>query len=89
MRERFANGISDLHAESRSARFEYPFPPEKVVELFREYFGPTKMAFASLDENGQKQLASQTESLWREHNLSSDGTTHVEAEYLEVQAVRA
>jgi len=89
VRERFANGVSELRAERRAVRFEYPFPPAKVVELFREYFGPTKMAFSRLDENGQKQLASQMESLWREHNLSSDETTHVEAEYLEVKAVRA
>ena len=89
VRERFANAVSELRAERRNARFQYPFPPEKVVELFREYFGPTRMAFSRLDESGKKQLAAQLESLWREHNLSRDGTTHVEAEYLEVTAVRA
>jgi len=89
VRERFGNRVSDLRAERRTARFEYPFSPEKVVEHFREYFGPTKMAFSRLEESGQKQLATAIESLWREHNLASDGTTHVEAEYLEVKAVRA
>ena len=89
VRERFGNAVSELSTERRAARFLYPFPPEKVVELFREYFGPTKMAFSRLDASGQKQLAAQMVSLWREHNLLSDGTTHVEAEYLEVKAVRA
>jgi ubiquinone/menaquinone biosynthesis C-methylase UbiE len=89
VRERFGNAVSELRAERRAVRFEYPFPPAKVVELFREYFGPTKMAFSRLDESGKKQLAAQLESLWREHNLSREGTTHVEAEYLEVKAIRA
>jgi SAM-dependent methyltransferase len=89
VRERFANAVSELRAERREVRLHYPFPPEKVVELFREYFGPTKMAFSRLDERGKKQLVAEMESLWREHNLARDGTTHVEAEYLEVKAVRA
>jgi ubiquinone/menaquinone biosynthesis C-methylase UbiE len=89
VRQRFASAVSKLSAERRAARFQYPFPPEQVVELFREYFGPTKMAFSRLDESGKKQLSTQMESLWRQHNLSHDGTTHVEAEYLEVKAVRA
>lgn len=89
VRERFAERVSELTLKRRCVRLEYPFPPEKVVELFREYFGPTKMAFSRLDESGQKRLAAETESLWREHNLSRDGMTHVEAEYLEVKAVRA
>jgi len=89
VRERFGNAVSELRAERRVARFQYPFPPEKVVEHFREYFGPTKMAFSRLDESGKKQLAAQLECLWREHNLASDGTTQVDAEYLEVKAIRA
>lgn len=89
VRERFGSGVSELRAERRVVRFQYPFPPDEVVELFREYFGPTKMAFSRLDESGQKQLAAQMESLWREHNLAGDGMTEVEAEYLEVKAVHA
>jgi len=89
VRERFAIGVSELNAERRALRFQYPFPPEKVVEFYREYFGPTKMAFSRLDESGQNQLTAEMQSLWREHNLSSDGTTEVDAEYLEVKAVRA
>jgi hypothetical protein len=33
-------------------------------------------------------LASRLESLWVEHNLSTDGRTKVEAEYLDVRAIR-
>jgi SAM-dependent methyltransferase len=89
VKERLGNGIARLNTKRQEVRFEYPFPPEKVVALFREYFGPTKMAFAKLDPNGQERLSGAMESLWREHNESANGTTLVKAEYLEVHAVRS
>jgi hypothetical protein len=36
--------------------------------LFREYFGPTKVAFSRLDAAGQQGLAADMEKLWAEHN---------------------
>ena len=89
VRERLQNGSKSLTTERRSVKFKYPFPPEKVVALFREYFGPTKMTFSRLDSSGQAQLNAELESLWKEHNLSTDGGTSVEGEYLEVRAIRA
>jgi len=47
------------------------------------------MAFARLDADGQARLASELESLWKEHNQDPNGGTTVDAEYLEVQVVRA
>jgi hypothetical protein len=46
-------------------------------------------AFSRLDAAGQAALAAQLEALWVEHNVATDGTTAVEAEYLEVRAIRA
>lgn len=88
VRERFGAGVSALRAARRPARFEYPFPPAKVVDFFREYFGPTKIAFNRLDAEGQQRLTKALESLWHEHNESPNGSTVVHAEYLEVQGVR-
>lgn len=88
VRARLGGGVSKLETTRRPAIFEYPFPPAEVVAFFREYFGPTKMAFAKLDAAGQSLLAKVLESLWREHNQSLSGTTRVEAEYLEVHATR-
>ena len=45
VRERFAEGISDLKLERRKIIFTYPFGPTEVVEHFRKYFGPTQKAF--------------------------------------------
>jgi hypothetical protein len=88
VKARFSEGISDLKTTRTPILFKFPFPPEQVVEYFREFFGPTKMAFASLDTDGQAALKKDLVDLWEQHNRSTDGTTEVEAEYLEVTAVR-
>ena len=89
VKQRLGKGTSDVTCVPRTVRFAYPFPPKEVVEFFRRYFGPTQMAFSKLDAAGQAELASQMESLWKEHNRATNGTTEVEAEYLEVRAYRA
>jgi SAM-dependent methyltransferase len=89
VRQRFANGISKLTMSRHNVTFDYPFDPKEVVALFRKYFGPTQMTFARLDNASQETLASQLEAQWAEHNRATDGTTRVEAEYLDVRAVRA
>jgi SAM-dependent methyltransferase len=89
VRQRFANGISKLTMSRHNVTFDYPFSPKEVVTLFRKYFGPTQMTFARLDNASQETLASQLEAQWAEHNRATDGTTRVEAEYLDVRAVRA
>lgn len=89
VRERLADGISDLQLTRQKIMFHYPMDPAGVVEQFRLYFGPTLKAFGALDEAGQNALRSDLEALWTEHNQAADGTTAVESEYLEVRAVRA
>ena len=66
-----------------------PFPPADVVEFFRMYYGPTQRAFGALDENAQSALRKDLEQLWSDNNKATDGTTHVDAEYLEVLATRS
>src|SRR5579863_2633718 len=89
VRQRLAKGVAKLSLTRQKILFEYPFPPKDMVILFREYFGPTQVAFKRLDADGQLALASQLEALWKEHNQANDGTTRVEVEYLEVRAIRA
>ena len=89
VRQRFSSGVSRLTLTRRTVEFNYPFTPREVVEFFRQYFGPTQVTFSRLDQPGQSELASRLESLWTEHNTATDGSTKVEAEYLDVRAVRA
>ena len=88
VRERLRKGIAHLKCERQIYHFEYPFPPDEVVEFFRTNYGPMSRAFASLDVNGQKKLRSELVSLWSEHNKAKDESTKVDAEYLEVIATR-
>jgi SAM-dependent methyltransferase len=89
VRERFGEGISKLEAKPQNIHWVFPFSPAEVVEHFRLYYGPTQKAFGLLDENGQLALRADLERLWTEHNQATDGTTVLDAEYLEVRAVRA
>lgn len=88
VRERLKDGIVDLQLTQRDYAFRYPFPPTDVVEYYRTYFGPTNRAFAALDENGQAALQQDLVALWTANNLSSNGSTYLEAGILEVVAVR-
>lgn len=89
VRERMRDGILALTCTKRMYAFVYPFPPSDVVEFFRMHYGPMSRAFGALDAAGQAELRADLVALWSGGNLAGDGTTHVEAEYLEVVAVRA
>jgi SAM-dependent methyltransferase len=88
VRHRFKSGIAKLDATKRLYPMRYPFAPAEVVEFFREYYGPVNRAFASLNEGGQHALRRELEQLWSTNNRASDGSTLIEAEFLEVVAIR-
>jgi SAM-dependent methyltransferase len=86
-RERFA-GATRVTLTRRTIRFDYPIPPAGVVQLFRDWYGPTIRTFEALDAGGQARLRDDLITLWSDHNSATDGTTQVESEYLEVVAER-
>jgi ubiquinone/menaquinone biosynthesis C-methylase UbiE len=89
VRERLGEGISKLETKLQNLKFTFPFSPAEVVEQFRIYYGPTQKAFGTLDESKQAALRKELEQLWTANNQATDGTTEVEAQYLEVIATRA
>jgi SAM-dependent methyltransferase len=90
VRERFGAGVSDLRTTRVCYRFDYPFPPAEVVEFFRRNYGPATRAFAHLEETDRAALRADLVDLWASHNQARvPGRTIVDAEYLEVVAVRA
>jgi len=86
--QRLSDGIADLRMSRRLFHFDYPFPPDAVVEFFRTNYGPMSRAFASLNGSGQANLRSELVRLWSEHNRAIDDTTKIDSEYLEVVAIR-
>jgi ubiquinone/menaquinone biosynthesis C-methylase UbiE len=87
VRDRLREGIADLKCALRFYYFDYPFPPDRVVDFYRANYGPMSRAFASLDGDGQESLRSELVRLWSAHNKAVGDTTKVDAEYLEVIAI--
>jgi len=89
VRERFSEGISKLETRLQKVTWVFPFSPAEVVEHFRLYYGPAQKAMGTLGEEKGAALRKDLEELYTTHNQATDGTTRVEAEYMEVIAVRA
>jgi SAM-dependent methyltransferase len=88
-RSRLAPGFADVRLTRRIALMRFPFPPADTVEFFRQYYGPTQRAFASLDTSAQAALRRDLVELQTTHNIATTpDTTEVAAEYLEVVATR-
>jgi SAM-dependent methyltransferase len=85
VRERFGEGV-DLKMEKRVVMFELDLSPEGAVDFFREYFGPTKVAFSRLDAEGQHRMRKDLVDLWTEHNIGEPEHVKIRSEYLEVHA---
>jgi hypothetical protein len=89
VRQRFGGSVVELHMVPIIARLQYPFPPAGTVEFYRQYYGPIQRAFAALRSGAQNALRHDLEALFSEHNRGSSNVTVLDAEYLEVVAIRA
>ncbi len=90
MRVRLDTDFTDIQTQLNPIDFDMPTGPAGAVAFFREYFGPTKMAFSRLNAAGQNALAADLEALWTGANVAADPTNHmiVHNQYLDVRAVR-
>ena len=85
--ERFGADVT-LQMEKRIVIFDLPLSPEGAVDFFREYFGPTKVAFSRLDTDGQARMRGDLVALWTENNMGDAEHVKIQAEYLEVHGLR-
>ena len=89
VRSRLAHGFTDLRFTRRIALMRYPFPPAQTVEFFRQYYGPTQLAFESLGNTAKAALRRDLVELQSTYNIAkSPDTTEVAAEYLEIVGTR-
>jgi hypothetical protein len=88
VRERFGNKISGLTLKRKILKEHLPMSPSDVTELFITYFGPAKTIYGIIEDDKRAKFKSEFEALWGKNNISTDGTTTVEAEYLEVIATK-
>jgi hypothetical protein len=69
-----------------SFTFNFPDAPAGLVDIFRNYYGPTMNAFAAAEKNGRAaELAAQLVALFEKENRSlSKNLTSIPATYLRV-----
>jgi hypothetical protein len=73
--------------ERASWIFDHPGPPEELVSLFRDYYGPTMNAFAAAASDGRDGLLkAEMDALFADQNRATDGTTEIPATFLLVEA---
>lgn len=87
LRELLSDGVTELVLRPRECMFRYP-SPEHWLELFRTYFGPTKVAFEALGDDADT-LAAELLDLARSFNRGGERAMIVPVEYAEVVATRA
>src|SRR6185503_9694840 len=69
-RSRLKQGFAVLRLTRRIALLRYPFSPAETVEFFRQYYGPTQRAFASLNVAAQTTLRQDLVELQTAGNIS-------------------
>jgi ubiquinone/menaquinone biosynthesis C-methylase UbiE len=79
----FGPRARDLRVERRHFHFRYR-SAEHFVQVFRDFYGPTHKAFASLDESGQASLASGITALLNELDIGDGRGLVVPSEYAEI-----
>ena len=87
--QRLSPYFTEIATELIPVDFDLPASPAGAVDFFRQYFGPTKVAFSRLDPAGQTAFASDLEALWASANSSGEpNRTLVKNQYLQVTARR-
>ncbi|MGZ8666961.1 MAG: class I SAM-dependent methyltransferase [Solirubrobacterales bacterium] len=88
LRDLFGEGISDLRIERRTVRQRFR-SADHWFEIFRTYFGPTKVAFERVGPEGEDALEADLRALLERSNSAGERALVLPADYLEVIATRA
>ncbi|HSD76932.1 MAG TPA: methyltransferase domain-containing protein [Solirubrobacteraceae bacterium] len=85
------DGVASLGVRERSYTFRSP-SAQAFVDFFRDFYGPTHVAFGKLDDAGKVALERDLLALVREHDrlgLGDGAPVAIDAEYVEAIAIRA
>ncbi len=88
LRELFGDEVSELRIERRVSRQAFR-SADHYLDFFRTYFGPIKMAFERVGAEGEAALEADLRAFLAEANTAGERALVLEAEYLEVIAIRA
>ena len=84
----FGSGAAAIRCERRHFNFRYRSAAH-FVQVFRDWYGPTHKAFATLSAAGQKALEADLLALLGRLNTAGPGSLVVPSEYLEIVVTRA
>lgn len=87
--ERLGSSVTAVRATRRMIALSFPYDVAATVDAFIRWYGPTVRAYNSLDGLGRDAFRADLVALWSAHNQGQNGTTLVESEYLEYQALRS
>jgi SAM-dependent methyltransferase len=87
LRELFGDRIRSLRLVPRELTWRF-LSPDHMLEYLRTWYGPTKAAFAAVDEDRQQALAADLLAVYRKYNRSGDDTLIAPSSYVEVIAVK-
>ena len=88
VRELFGDRVSELRFERKTSR--QPFRSiDHYLEIFRNYFGPIKLAFEKVGRDGEAALEADLREQLGKCNTAGDRAFVLEPEYLQVIATRA
>jgi SAM-dependent methyltransferase len=88
LRELFGNNVSDLQTRRRTVRQRF-HSTDHWFDIFRSYFGPTKVAFERVGPEGEEALEADLRELLERSNAEPGRALVLPADYLEVIANRA
>jgi len=79
----FGRQAFDIHCERKDFHMRYESPAH-WLQVFRDFYGPTHQAFATLDPEGQRELEIEITGLLESMNIGGATSLVVPAEYLQV-----
>jgi ubiquinone/menaquinone biosynthesis C-methylase UbiE len=85
LKDLFGDRISSLRIATREFVFRFP-SPEHAIDYHRTWYGPTRTAFATLDEDGQRGLSEALLTVYKSRNRARDGSLVATSNYAEVVA---
>ena len=88
VRERFDERTWRVTTTVRTLTFRYPYTPAGTAELFRGAYGPTVRTFDAINEDQRAAFAAELAAHWTAHQRGNGAMTEVDAEYLEVVAIK-
>lgn len=88
VKQRFGDRVSKLELNHYMCRQSLPMKPHEAADHFITYFGPTKVLWNMLEEPKREDFKKEFTNLWVTSNMSKDGATMIDAEYLMVVATK-